>query len=431
MKTVLAILSVFLGATVPCLAAVQVQEPDLPAQARPGGAPVDGFLERAVGVMGLHPNAITDCSNPLKGTLVSGTPVSSYLGDSVTCYSSGVYIDLWLFTASAGQQVTVSFTSTPSILATIQDYGTGTVLTSSASTCGGLATSCTFTYSAPSSAQYYLGIGAYSTGSYTLTVSSGGAPPGGQSNLTPYKPSGWSDKIVVATVQGTTTDATQIGTTDTLYVDYAIANLGTASTGVGYTNTLYLDGNLIRTGSAGATDVNHYVFANDVVVNPLPAGTHTLRVVADSTNVVAESNEADNEYTKTFTVTASTPSSCTSSGTVLCLNGNRFAVSVSWTTPSGRTGEEQSIAAAGSGQAVGLTGDTGYFWFFSSNNVEMVIKVVDGRAVNNRFWVFAGGLTNVNVVIQVTDTLTGTVRTYTNPQGAAFQPIQDTNAFPG
>ncbi|HZI67238.1 MAG TPA: hypothetical protein VFF17_11785, partial [Thermoanaerobaculia bacterium] len=111
---------------------------------------------------------------------------------------------------------------------------------------------------------------------------------------------------------------------------------------------------------------------------------------------------------------------CSGDSTALCLNGGRFRVQVRWTTPQGQ---------AGVGQAVGLTGDTGYFWFFSANNVEVVVKVVDGRAFNSRFWVFAGGLTDVNVAITVTDTATGAVRTYANPQGVAFQPIQDTSAF--
>jgi len=56
---------------------------------------------------------------------------------------------------------------------------------------------------------------------------------------------------------------------------------------------------------------------------------------------------------------------------------------------------------------------------------------VDGRPVNNKFWVFAGGLTNVNVVITVTDTQTGAVKNCVNPQGTPFQPIQDTNGFSG
>ncbi len=76
-----------------------------------------------------------------------------------------------------------------------------------------------------------------------------------------------------------------------------------------------------------------------------------------------------------------------------------------------------------------MTGDTGIFWFFSSGNVEMIVKIVDGRAVNSRFWVFAGGLTDVDVVMTVLDTQTGLSKTYHNPQGHAFEPIQDTGTF--
>jgi hypothetical protein len=111
---------------------------------------------------------------------------------------------------------------------------------------------------------------------------------------------------------------------------------------------------------------------------------------------------------------------CSQDGSTLCLNAGRFKVQATWMTADN---------VSGAGHAVSLTGDTGYFWFFSSNNVEMVVKVVDGRAVNSYFWVFAGGLTNVNVVLTVTDTQTGAVRVYRNPQGTPFQPIQDTSAF--
>ena len=43
---------------------------------------------------------------------------------------------------------------------------------------------------------------------------------------------------------------------------------------------------------------------------------------------------------------------------------------------------------------------------------------------------FAAGLTNVQVVLTVTDEQTGAIYTNTNPHGVAFVPIQDTNAFP-
>lgn len=111
---------------------------------------------------------------------------------------------------------------------------------------------------------------------------------------------------------------------------------------------------------------------------------------------------------------------CTPNATTLCLNNGRFRVTATFATNAGQSGN---------GMAVSETTDTGMFWFFSANNIEMIIKVVNGCGFNSRYWVFAGGLTNVAVTITVTDTANGTVRTYTNPQGVAFQPIQDTSAF--
>jgi hypothetical protein len=108
------------------------------------------------------------------------------------------------------------------------------------------------------------------------------------------------------------------------------------------------------------------------------------------------------------------------SGTSLLLNNDRFQVDVSWRTADGKSGTATPVA---------LTGDTGYFWFFSSSNVEMVIKVLNACGLNHRYWVFAGGLTNVRTVIRVTDTATGKFKTYVNQQGVTFQPIQDTSAF--
>ena len=113
------------------------------------------------------------------------------------------------------------------------------------------------------------------------------------------------------------------------------------------------------------------------------------------------------------------PASCVPSGTRLCLGNGRFQVEATWT----------SGGSSGAGRAEDLTPDTGWFWFFNENNVETMVKVLDACGVNGHFWVFAGGLTNVRVVLRVTDTVRGAVKTYTNPQGTAFQPIQDTGAL--
>ncbi|MFN2633864.1 MAG: hypothetical protein ABR610_10645 [Thermoanaerobaculia bacterium] len=110
---------------------------------------------------------------------------------------------------------------------------------------------------------------------------------------------------------------------------------------------------------------------------------------------------------------------CTPDANSLCLNSGRFKVTATW----------QSATASGTGTAIPGSSDTGQFWFFSSQNVEMVVKVLNGCGFNQRYWVFAGGLTNVAVTTTVTDILNGTVKVYTNPLNAAFQPIQDTAAF--
>ena len=76
-----------------------------------------------------------------------------------------------------------------------------------------------------------------------------------------------------------------------------------------------------------------------------------------------------------------------------------------------------------------LTDASGNFWFFSQTNIELDVKVLDGCGVNNRFWVFAAGLTNVKVDLTVTDTETGVSKVYHNPAAHVFSTITDAGAF--
>lgn len=121
-------------------------------------------------------------------------------------------------------------------------------------------------------------------------------------------------------------------------------------------------------------------------------------------------------------------SACIPDDKTLCLDNNRFQIQVNWETDQGESGTANAVPLRNASNQV--LSDSGYFWFFNQDNVEMVMKVLDGCGVNNRYWVFAAGLTNVEVEITVTDTLRGFVsKTYVNPQQTAFQPIQDTAAF--
>lgn len=117
---------------------------------------------------------------------------------------------------------------------------------------------------------------------------------------------------------------------------------------------------------------------------------------------------------------SSPDAACIPTATTLCVVGGRFSLQATYDAGGGNSGQAHAVA---------LTSDTGYFWFFNSSNVEVVAKVLNGCGANSRYWFFAGGLTNVKVVMTVTDTQANATKTYTNPANTPFQPIQDTSAF--
>lgn len=119
-------------------------------------------------------------------------------------------------------------------------------------------------------------------------------------------------------------------------------------------------------------------------------------------------------------IVVASAAACTPNDTTLCLNSSRFQVTATYDAGNGNSGIAHVVL---------LTVDTGYLWFFSASNVEVVIKVLNGCAPSGHYWVFAGGLTNVKVVITVTDSQDNAVKSYINPPNTAFQPIQDTAAF--
>ncbi len=124
-----------------------------------------------------------------------------------------------------------------------------------------------------------------------------------QPNLTPYQPAGWSDRIVVSKVPGTMTDGVPLYDTDILYIDWAVINSGSAATSAGFYTELDVDGVLVHQGYTDPPlNPGSWVFVSDYSIGSLSAGTHVIRMVADSTGVVNESDEGDNAYTKTIVV---------------------------------------------------------------------------------------------------------------------------------
>jgi hypothetical protein len=122
---------------------------------------------------------------------------------------------------------------------------------------------------------------------------------------------------------------------------------------------------------------------------------------------------------------------CVASATTLCIDDivgdHRFAVTASYKT-------SQDNGQSGSGEAIPLSslGVTrgGLLWFFSADNPELLIKVINACSLNQRYWVFFSALTNVGFTLTVIDTITGDQKIYTNKDLTTAAPVQDTNALP-
>lgn len=124
------------------------------------------------------------------------------------------------------------------------------------------------------------------------------------------------------------------------------------------------------------------------------------------------------------------PPACVANATTLCIDNQsgdkRFEVRLTYST-------SQSGGLSGNGKAIPLSSlgvkRGGLFWFFSGDNPEMLVKVINGCSINNRFWVFYSAGTNVGFRLTVTDKVTGASKVYNNPDLTSAAPVQDTSAL--
>ncbi len=197
-------------------------------------------------------------------------------------------------------------------------------------------------------------------------------------------------------------------------VNFGLANMDVQALAVDRTNTATLyagtrGGGVFKSTDAGSTWTAFNAGLGNLTVHALAVDPSTSRLYAGTGGGVYEVHDyLDIEP-------------CLPGPTTLCLSGGRFKVTTWWTTAAGQSGSGHAVSLAG--------GDTGYFTFFDPDNVEVAVKVLNGCSSNGSFWIFAGGLTNVGVVMTVTDSLTGTVKTYSSPPGTPFRPIEDTTTF--
>ena len=130
---------------------------------------------------------------------------------------------------------------------------------------------------------------------------------------------------------------------------------------------------------------------------------------------------------RTFLVESASPrGTCEPDAFTRCLGHARFAVRVDWWTgDQGGTGSQ-----GGRARVVEVGGDeSSLFSFFGNGNWELLVKVLDGCAVNESFWVFGAAATDIGYRVAVTDTHASRVMEYENPPGSEARAVSDTNAF--
>jgi hypothetical protein len=103
------------------------------------------------------------------------------------------------------------------------------------------------------------------------------------------------------------------------------------------------------------------------------------------------------------------------------LRQGRFKAEAAWRDFDGNSGSARAATPASDG--------SGLFWFFSPQNWELLVKVIDACTLNDRFWVYAAATTNVAYTLTVTDTVSGRTARYENPLGRRSPAVTDISAF--
>lgn len=171
-------------------------------------------------------------------------------------------------------------------------------------------------------------------------------------------------------------------------------------------------------------NVSYTPYTTTTVVSSTSSTTDTT--TSTSTSSTSSTSSTTTSSSSSSTTTTLYANACVAgSPAILCLNDRRFRVETMWRTPDNTTGVGQAVPLSdGSDNAA----NSGYFWFFSPDNVELTVKILDGRAINGHFWVFFGTMTDVEFWIIITDTQTGRIKQYYNPM-YSMSNARDTAAF--
>ncbi len=242
----------------------------------------------------------------------------------------------------------------------------------------------------------------------TLTIQDDDAPAGSPGNLR-FTSASYTASESAASTQVTVERVG--GTTGEVSAQYATAN-GGAQAGADY---IAAAGTVVFGAGDGAAKAIDVALLDDGVEEPVESFTVALSSPSGGAGLgnpsVATVSITDDDF----------PTVCIEDATTLCLNQGRFRVRVQWTDF-----QDQSGAA----QALPYTADSGFFYFFGPDNLEILIKVLNACVPPfDRYWVYFAVASNVEYTIEVVDTQAGAAKVYTNEAGNYAPATGDNDAF--
>jgi hypothetical protein len=176
------------------------------------------------------------------------------------------------------------------------------------------------------------------------------------------------------------------------------------------------------------SDVEYTIFVADTIDTSLRVYHNPQGLLASAGDVDAFPAEdgagapAEAAAAAPFAPTLASPGrgACAEDEGTLCLQDGRFSLRVTWRTPDGAAGAASVLESS-------RTDQSGLFTFFDPANVELALKVLDGRALNGHFWLYYGALSDLEYTVTLTDMQSGATREYHNVAGR-FASIADVEA---
>ena len=112
---------------------------------------------------------------------------------------------------------------------------------------------------------------------------------------------------------------------------------------------------------------------------------------------------------------------CEPGGSAVTLGGD-YEVAMCFETPSGAQMDASNYHLESTA--------SGLLYFFDRDNVEVLVKVLDGCAINGHRWVFVAPVTTLAFSLEITERSTGRRFAHRNPKSLTAETRADTAAFP-